>query len=86
MQLLAERSREAKAEPNLICPRMDKDDDGGAREQLQRLNASPDDEDNRQSGRIFFLGSIGFSDVGDGYRDEEPDHASSSHIPSGKQL
>ena len=61
MQLLAERSREAKAEPNLICPRMDKDDDGGAREQLQRLNASPDDEDNRQSGRIFFLGSIGFS-------------------------
>ena len=47
MQLLAERSREAKAEPNLICPRMDKDDDGGAREQLQRLNASPDDEDNR---------------------------------------
>ena len=30
-----------------LCPRMDEDDDGGAREQLPGLNASPDDEDNR---------------------------------------
>ena len=32
---------------------------------------------------VFFFSSIGFSDVGDGYRVEDPDHASSSHIPSG---
>ena len=63
-------------------------DDGGTGEQLQRLNASLDDDNNGNFSPtihpgIFFLSSIGFSDVGDGYRDEEPDHASSSHIPSG---
>jgi hypothetical protein len=68
---------------------MDENDDGGAGEQFQRLDASLDDDVNGSyspvtyTERNFFLSSMGFSDVGDGYRDEGPDYASSSHIPSG---
>ena len=43
---------------------MDEDDDGGAREQLPGLNASPDDEDNRHSGRFFFGAASAFQTLG----------------------